>query len=93
MSKVPLTLDVDRYICTELEDMRNMVKHLDFSSLPASIERVQRHATAMEDGLFSQKDFIEDLRRILKNKNEEPESEVIRKLNLSFKKYDEAKGK
>lgn len=53
MSRVPYTIHVDEFVCTELERMRTMCKTLDFSGLPASIERVQYHATSMENGLYA----------------------------------------
>ena len=55
MSKVPMTIDVDRYVCSELEEMRKMYKNRDFSGMMAAMERVQAHAQAMEDALYSNK--------------------------------------
>lgn len=68
MSKVPMTIDVDRFVCTELEDMRAMVKHLDFSGISASIERIQRHATAMEDALYAKGGTLRRAKSLLEGK-------------------------
>lgn len=57
MSKVPYTVNVDEYICTALEQIRTMTKTLDFSSLPAVIERIQFHATSMENALYEYADI------------------------------------
>lgn len=55
MSKVPITIDVERYVCTDLEELRKMYECRDFSGMLAAIERIQRHVNAMEDGLMSNK--------------------------------------
>lgn len=44
MSTVSITITLDRYICTELGEVRTMIKNLDFSTLPAIVERIQKHA-------------------------------------------------
>lgn len=68
MSKVPIVIDIDRYICTELEDMRGMLKSHDYSMLPAAIERVQHHASAMEDGLHEAGTVRRVAKRLIKKK-------------------------
>ena len=52
MSKVPYTINVDRYICTELAHIRKMLETHDFSMLKATVERIQFHASAMEEALY-----------------------------------------
>ena len=52
MSKVPYTINIDRYICTELEYIRKMNENRDYSMLAATIERIQYHASSMEDALY-----------------------------------------
>ncbi len=63
MSKVPYTIDVNRYICTELEYLRKMLVTHDFSMLPAAIERIQFHASSMEEALYR----YEGIKYTLKN--------------------------
>jgi len=63
MSKVPYTIDVNRYICTELEYLRKMLVTHDFSMMPAAIERIQFHATSMEEALYR----YEGIKYTLKN--------------------------
>lgn len=63
MSKVPFTIDVDRYICTELEQCRGMIKSRDFSGLSACVERMQLHANAMEDALYHYRDKLGDVNK------------------------------
>ena len=63
MSKVPYTINVNRYICTELEYLRKMLVTHDFSMLPAAIERIQFHATSMEEALYR----YEGIKYTLKN--------------------------
>lgn len=67
MSKVPYTINVDRYICTELEYIRKMLESHDFSMLKATVERIQFHASAMEDALYR----YEGIKYTLKNKVDE----------------------
>ncbi len=64
MSKVPYTINVDRYICTELEYIRKMLESHDFSMLKATIERIQFHASSMEEALYR----YEGIRYTLKEK-------------------------
>lgn len=70
MSKVTITLELDRYICTELEDIREMIRDYDFSGLKASVERIQKHANAMEKALYNYKDYLEDIRYVLKGEED-----------------------
>jgi len=63
MSKVPYTIDVNRYICTELEYLRKMLVTHDFSMMPAAIERIQFHASSMEEALYR----YEGIKYTLKN--------------------------
>lgn len=65
MSRVPYTVDIDNTICSELERMRKCCETLDFSLMPALIERVQYHANAMEGGLWARKNYHEWLTRLL----------------------------
>jgi len=80
MSKVPYTIDVNRYICTELEYLRKMLVTHDFSMLSAAIERIQFHASSMEEALYR----YEDIKYKLKNAvdNEEMTDEEFRKKAL-----------
>ena len=80
MSKVPYTIDVNRYICTELEYLRKMLVTHDFSMMPAAIERIQFHATSMEEALYR----YEGIKYTLKNAvdNEEMTDEEFRKKAL-----------
>lgn len=66
MSKVPYTVNVDVYICSELEEIRDMIKTHDYSGLAATVERIQHHASRMEKGLYNHKDFIYDVERKIK---------------------------
>lgn len=67
MSKVPYTIDVNRYICSELDTIRKMLETHDFSMLKATVERIQFHASAMEDALYR----YEGIKYTLKNKVDE----------------------
>jgi hypothetical protein len=69
MSKIPYTIDVDRYICTELEYIRKMLETHDFSMLKATVERIQFHASAMEDALYR----YEGIKYQLKNRLDDDE--------------------
>ena len=64
MSKVPYTINVDRYICTELDYIRKMLESHDFSMLKATVERIQFHASSMEEALYR----YEGIRYTLKEK-------------------------
>lgn len=52
MSKIPYTINIDRFICTELEYIRKMNENRDYSMLAAAIERIQYHASSMEEALY-----------------------------------------
>ena len=67
MSKVPYTIDVNRYICSELDSIRKMFETYDFSMLKATVERIQFHASAMEEALYR----YEGIKYTLKNKIDE----------------------
>jgi predicted nucleic acid-binding Zn-ribbon protein len=69
MSKVPYTINVDEYVCTALEQMRGMVKVLDFSGLPAAIERVQHHANQMENALYTYESIKHQINKLLEEKD------------------------
>lgn len=71
MSKIPYTIDVKEYICSELERIRQMTKTLDFSSLLAVVERIQFHASSMEAALYRWKDFRYDLQQILDDEKDD----------------------
>jgi len=53
MSRVPFTVNVEEYVCTELSRMRTMRDTHDYSGLLASIERVQQHVNRMETALYA----------------------------------------
>lgn len=57
MSKIPYTVNVNEYICDNLEQIRKMLKTYDFSSLEAVVERIQYHANKMESALYSYEDI------------------------------------
>ena len=65
MSKVTITLELDRFICTELSDVREMIETLDFSGLKASVERIQKHANSMESALHNYNSYMNDIKKIL----------------------------
>lgn len=66
MSKVPYTINVNEYICSELETIRKMIKTHDFSMLPAVAERIQFHATAMESALYRYDGIRYTIKNLLK---------------------------
>jgi len=57
MSKIPYTVNVNEYVCDNLEQIRTMLKTYDFSSLGAVVERIQYHANKMESALYSYEDI------------------------------------
>jgi len=66
VSKVPYTINVNEYICSELETIRKMIKTHDFSMLPAVTERIQFHATAMESALYRYDGIRYTIKNLLK---------------------------
>lgn len=62
MAKVPYEINVDRYVCTELEYIRKMIKTMDFSTLPAVVERIQYHVSSMEEALYRYEGIKYDLK-------------------------------
>lgn len=57
MSRIPYTVNVNDYICSELDRIRKMKGTMDFSSLMAIVERIQFHATSMESALYAYSDL------------------------------------
>lgn len=76
MSEVSITITLDRFICTELGEVRTMIKHLDFSALPAIVERIQKHANSMEDALRNYNNYMYDIKSIIKNDSTDPDAKV-----------------
>jgi hypothetical protein len=68
MSKVTITIEVDRYICQELDDVRDMIRDLDFSGLKASVERIQKHANAMESAIRNYNSYFHEIKETLDKK-------------------------
>jgi peptidoglycan hydrolase CwlO-like protein len=90
MSKRPYIIDVDEYVCSNLEDIRTMIKTLDFSSLEARIEDIQYHANKMESSLWAKNAEINKLKdKIEKLENPKgKKTKTKRKLKLSRINYD-----
>jgi len=82
VSKVPYTINVDEYICTELDRLRKMKETLDFSMLPAIIERIQHHASSMESALYLYEDIKYSIKRI--DKEDDMTDEKFRKQVRGF---------
>jgi len=78
MSSVPYVVNVDVYICSELEEIRAMLKTHDFSALAATVERIQHHANRMEAALHEYKNRKWDIDRCLQS--EFSDREKIRKI-------------
>ena len=88
MSKVPYTINVNEYICDCLEQIRNMIKTHDFSSLPAVVERIQYHANKMESALYSYEDIKYNIVRWVDDK-EFSDEQFRDKIRKRVKKWDE----
>lgn len=71
MSKVTITLELDRFICSELSEVREMIKTLDFSGLRASVERIQKHANSMEAAIRNYNEYMRDIKKILDEEDDE----------------------
>ena len=72
MSKV--TYEINRTLCEELEILRRGDKNRDYSMLPATLERIQAHANAMENALYSRTNWKGALNKQLK-KLDDPDNE------------------
>ena len=57
MSHVPYTVNVQDYICSELDRIRKMKDTMDFSSLMATVERIQFHGSSMEGAIYAYSDL------------------------------------
>ena len=69
MSKIPYTINIDRFICTELEYIRKMNENRDYSMLAATIERIQYHASSMEEALYRYEGIKYKLKDDVNNKD------------------------
>lgn len=74
MSKITITLELDGFICSELEDVREMVRTLDFSGLTASVERIQKHANAMEMAIRNYNSYLQDIKNVFDGKADKYDS-------------------
>lgn len=87
MSRVPYTINVEEYVCTALEQIRGMVKSLDFSGLSAAIERIQFHANQMENALYSYEGIKRQVNKLLEDEKlsdaefKEKVSEFMKEIN------------
>jgi hypothetical protein len=84
MSHVPYTVNVNEYICSELDRIRKMKETMDFSSLMAVVERIQFHASSMESALFA----YDDLKWAIKHAAEDEEvtdEEFRKKITKAYK--------
>ena len=84
MSKVPYVIDVDRFICSELEMIRDMLKTHDFSALPAVVERIQFHASSMEDALWDRKGKLSTIESTLE-KDDLTDTKKLKKISKTLK--------
>lgn len=71
MSKVPYTINVNEFVCTNLEQLRKMYETRDFSSMSAVIERIQMHVNAMEESLYVSRGLVSKIHSVVKDKNDE----------------------
>lgn len=88
MSNVPYTINLDDYICNELERMRTMTKTFDFGGLPGAVERIQYHASRMESALYKQKETIRRIGYALNASK--PAEEIIKDIVKLQKEFDES---
>ena len=90
MSKVPYTINVNEYICSELETIRKMINTHDFSMLPAVAERIQFHATAMESALYRYDGIRYTIKNLLKEELTDTEfRENVKNIMESVKDIDD----
>lgn len=90
MSKVPYTINVNEYICSELETIRKMIKTHDFSMLPAVAERIQFHATAMESALYRYDGIRYTIKNLLKEELTDAEfREKVKSIMENVKDIDD----
>ena len=90
MSKVPYTINVNEYICSELETIRKMINTHDFSMLPAVAERIQFHATAMESALYRYDGIRYTIKNILKEELTDTEfREKVKNIMENVKDIDD----
>lgn len=78
MSSVPYVVNVNVYICSELEEIRAMLKTRDFSALAATVERIQHHASRMESALGEYSSRKWEIEKCLQG--ESSDREKIRKI-------------
>ena len=91
MSRVPVTVNIDEFICTDLEYIRKMHKTRDYSQLMAVVERIQMHANAMESAIHNYSGI--KYRLAEKVNNSEVSDEEFRKISKEVlktitEKYD-----
>jgi len=80
MSKVPYTINVNEYVCSELETVRKMILTHDFSMLPAIVERIQFHVSSMENALYRYDGIRYTIKRLTEDE-ELSDAEFRKKVN------------
>lgn len=69
MSRTPYTINLDDYVCSELERIRKMNETRDYSGLAAVVERIQYHATRMEEALYATNPIRKQLRSLARDES------------------------
>lgn len=90
MSKIPYTINLDDYVCNELERIRKAIKTLDFSGLEATVERLQYHGEKMEEALYKQLGALNAIYAAIKRSvSDTSDEQVIDKIKAILKGVDE----
>ena len=90
MSKTPYTINLDDYVCSELERIRKSIKTLDFSGLEATVERLQYHGEKMEEALYKQRNALNRIYDAIRRPDTDTSpAQVIENIKAIFKDVDE----
>ena len=87
MAKVPYTVNVQEYVCTELETLRDMDKFKDYSNLLPIVERIQFHVNSMERAIYINKNLKDCTKKYGKDKKVS-DSKFRKKMNKLVKTPD-----
>lgn len=83
MSRIKHEVNLQEYVCEELDRIRKMTETYDFSSLRATVERIKRHAEVMESALTVYSDSRYALLRILDK--DVSDAEKLEQIKLELK--------
>lgn len=87
MSKITITLEIQEFLCDALNELRDMDKTKDYSSLLSVVERVQHHGYRMESAVHRSANMRRYIKDTLDNKDMS-DSKKLKEIKKHLKEYN-----